>query len=77
MKQFNVVMTPEFDRDLKSVMKSRRLPNKSAALRAAVHEMAARDALRSEFSFRQLLGAGLKAPLSRKKRYLTEDDLWS
>lgn len=76
MKQLNINVTEDFERDLKSYMKSRRIPNKSAALRSALHEAATRGVVKSEFDFRQWLGAGLKAPLARKRRHLTEDDLW-
>lgn len=77
MKQLNINVTAEFERDLKAYMKSRGISTKSAALRSAVHEAATRGAGKTGFDFRQWLGAGLKAPLARKRRYLTEDDLWS
>lgn len=77
MKQINVIVTPQFDRDLKALMKARRIPNKSAALRTAVHEAAQRVSEKPVYDFREWLGFGLKAPLAQKRKYLTEDDLWS
>jgi hypothetical protein len=77
MKQLNLNVTSEFERDLKLIMKARKVPNKSAALRLAVHETAERAKQEPRYDLRSLLGIGLKAPLTRRKKYLTEDDLWS
>jgi hypothetical protein len=77
MKQLNINVTGEFEKDLKVIMEARQVPNKSAALRLAVHETAVRTKQQPRFDLRSLLGIGLKAPLARKKKYLTEDDLWS
>lgn len=77
MRQLNVNVTREFDRDLKLLMERRGLATKSEAVRTAVREAAERVSAASQFDFRTLLGMGLRAPLRRRFRPLTEDDLWS
>ena len=77
MKQLNLNVTPEFERDLESFMKSRRIARKSAAVRQALREAAVRSAGESEYDFRAWLGLGLKAAPARKRRFRSEDDLWS
>jgi Arc/MetJ-type ribon-helix-helix transcriptional regulator len=76
MRQINVNVTREFERDLRLLMEQRRLANKSEAIRTAVREAAERDSSAARFDFRSLLGMGLRSPL-RRRRPLTEDDLWS
>ena len=77
MKQLNLNVTEGFERDLESFMKSRRIARKSDAVRQALREAAARSAGDSEYDFRAWLGYGLKAPLARKRKFRSEDDLWS
>ena len=77
MKQLNLNVTPEFERDLESFMKSRRIARKSEALRQALREAAERLAGEAEYDFRAWLGLGLKFPPARKRRFRSEDDLWS
>ncbi len=77
MKQINVNVTPEFERDLQRLMKARRIPTKSDAIRVAVHELAARKPKPDSSHFSELLGAGLRAPLAAKPRFASEEDLWS
>ena len=77
MRQLNLNVTPNFERDLNRLMQQRRIPSKSDAIRLAVHEAAGRTAGVREHDFRQWLGLGLKAPLRRQRRFQHEDDLWS
>ena len=77
MRQLNLNVTPEFERDLRRLMKKRGMQNQSAAIRLAVREAAGRVAGRAEFDFRPWLGLALKAPLNPNPRFKSEDDLWS
>ena len=58
-------------------MKERNLSRKSDAIRVALREVAASKAAGREYDFRSWLGLGLRAPLRRKRRFRSEDDLWS
>ncbi|HYM10933.1 MAG TPA: hypothetical protein VEU62_09375 [Bryobacterales bacterium] len=77
MKQLNLNVTPEFERDLRRLMKQRGIARKSDAIREALREAAAREAGGREQDFRSWLGLALKAPLRRKPRFRSEDELWS
>ena len=77
MTQLNLNVTPEFERDLKTYMRSRSVQSKSAAVRDALREAVERSAGGRDYDFRGWLGLGLKAPLRRKRRFRSEDDLWS
>ncbi len=76
MKQLNLNVTPEFDRDLRQYMRQRRVVNKSAAIRLALREAVSRGA-GGDFDFRSWLGLALKAPLNPRPRFRNEDELWS
>ncbi len=76
MRQLNVNVTPEFERDLKILMKKGGVPTKSHAVRQAVHEAAARVAAK-KYDFTKWLGAGNVGPENKNRQFLTEDDLWS
>jgi hypothetical protein len=77
MAQLNIVVTPQFERDLQRLMKLRRIPTKSDAIRFAVHELASRGSKPDGTLFSELLGAGLRAPLNSELKFKSEDDLWS
>lgn len=77
MRRLNLNVTPEFERDLRTYMKSRSISRKSEAIRQALRDAAARSGNGGEYDFRSWLGLGLRAPLRRKRRFLSEDDLWS
>jgi hypothetical protein len=77
MKQLNLNVTPEFERDLKLFMKQKGIKRKSDAIRSALHELAERARTKSNCDFQSLLGIGLKAPLNPNPRFKTEDELWS
>lgn len=77
MRQLNINVTPEFEDDLRKLMRQRKLKRKSDAIRLAVHEAAARSECSPAYDFRSWLGQGLRAPLRRKPRFRSEDELWS
>ena len=77
MKQLNLNVTAEFERDLQAYMKSHKISRKSEAIRQVLREEAARSIGHDEYDFRSWLGLGLKAPLRRKPRFRNEDELWS
>ena len=77
MKQLYLNVTAEFERDLQAYMESHSLSRKSEAIRQALREASARSAQDEEYDFRSWLGWGLRAPLRRKRRFRSEEDLWS
>jgi hypothetical protein len=77
MKQLNLNVTPEFERDLKLFMKRKGIKRKSDAIRIALRELVERAAPQADCDFHSLLGIGLKAPLNPNPRFKTEDELWS
>jgi hypothetical protein len=77
MKQLNLNVTPDFERDLRRFMKKKGIARKSDAIRQALREAVARAGVPAKYDYRSWLGLGLKAPLNPKLRFKTEDDLWS
>jgi len=77
MKQLNLNVTQDFERDLRRFMKKKGITRKSDAIRRALHEAAARSQGPSDFDFHSWIGLALKAPLNPKPRFKSEDDLWS
>jgi hypothetical protein len=77
MRQLNVNVTPEFEQDLRQLMRQRNLARKTDAIRLALHEAVTREAAGRERDYRSWLGLGLRAPLRRKPRFRSEDQLWS
>jgi hypothetical protein len=73
----NLNVTPEFEQDLRLYMKRKRISKKSDALRLALREAVTRLGKGSGTDFRTWLGAALKAPLNRKPKFGSEDELWS
>jgi hypothetical protein len=77
MKQLNLNVTPEFEKDLRRVMKSAGIKRKSDAVRQAVREAAERSHRRETTDFRSWIGLALKGRPNPKPRFKSEDDLWS
>jgi len=77
MKQLNVNVTPEFERDLRQFMRQRQLSRKTDAIRLAMREAVSRGKGSEEEDFRAWLGLGLKVPLRKNPRFRSEDELWS
>ncbi len=77
MPQLNINVTPDFERDLRDYMRVTGLKQKSDAIRQAVRLAVEREAKPPTEDFREWLGLGLKAPLRQKRRFASEDALWS
>jgi hypothetical protein len=56
MKQINLNVTPEFERDLRQYMKLRKLDRKSDAIRWAIREALSRESGSADYDFRAWLG---------------------
>ncbi len=77
MGQININVTPEFEAALARLMRLRGIRSKSEAIREAVAESAERVTSAAPVAdFSQWIGAALKAPLKRARRFATHDDLW-
>ena len=77
MKQLNINITPQFEKDLKLYMNRANLTRKSEAIRLAIEESAARlKKTDFQMEYRAWLGLALKTPLSVKPRFSNENDLW-
>ncbi len=77
MAQFNINLTPEFEKEIALYMKKKRVSTKSDAIRQALHEAVERlKSQRTDTDFRRWRGLALKAPLNTKPRFKSEDELW-
>jgi hypothetical protein len=76
MKQLNLNVTPEFERDLKLFMKRKDIKRKSDAIRCAIREAASRTVV-PKTDFRSWIGVAAKDLPNPNPRFKTEDDLWS
>ncbi|MCC6807726.1 MAG: hypothetical protein IT381_09900 [Deltaproteobacteria bacterium] len=74
MAQLNLNLTDEFERDLRTLMKARKIKQKSEAIRYAVSAAANAEKKRKDFD--TLLGALASAAPNHHPRFETEDDLW-
>ena len=77
MRQLNLNVTEEFERDLRRFMRQKGITKQSDAIRQALHEAVRKSSPASHSDYRSWLGLGLKAPLNPKPRFSSEDDLWS
>lgn len=77
MRQFNMNATAEFERDLRRLMKNRKLTRKADAVRLAVHEAAAKPVQAERYDFSRLLGLGVGPGEVKNPRFKTTDDIWS
>ena len=77
MRQLNLNVTQEFERDLRRFMRQKGITKQSEAIRQAVHEAVTKAGAAAHCDYRSWLGLGLKAPLNPKPRFRGEDDLWS
>ena len=72
MRQLNLNVTPEFERDLRRLMRQQGITKQSEAIRRAVHEAAAKGGAASQAAdYRSWLGLGLSAALNPKPLDLT------
>lgn len=77
MRQININVTPEFEKDLQRLMRLRKCKTKSEAIRTAVHEASQKKPHRDFSAFEKLIGIGLRGPTNPNPRFKDEDDLWS
>ena len=77
MAQLNVNLTPQFKKDLEKYMKLRGIKTKSEALRMALHEIVGLISVSKKSDFSSWLGSALKAEQRQKRKFRSEDDLWS
>jgi len=78
MAQFNIHLTPDFEKNLRSYMKKKGISRKSEALRQALAEATSLLKKREGLTdFGNWLGIGLQAPLNPKPPFKNEDELWS
>ena len=63
-------------RTLRQYMKKYGLGTKSGAIRQALHEAAARGKSVA-CDYQSWLGLGLRTPLRNKRKFKSEDELWS
>jgi hypothetical protein len=77
MPQFNIHLTPEFEKNLRLYMKQKGITQKSEALRQALQE--ALELIKNKkqtTDFSNWLGLALKAPQNPSPRFTHEDQLW-
>ncbi len=77
MKQLSLSVTPEFEAGLGRYMEQKNIRTKSDAIRLALREAVGRRSRETSYDSRSWLGLALKAPLSRKPGFRSEDELWS
>ncbi len=77
MRQLNIDVTAEFEQDLRLYMRVTGVKRKSEAIRLALRKAVERESGAKKDEFREWLGLGLKAPLRKKRKFTSENDLWS
>ena len=65
MKQLNLNVTPDFERDLLQYMKKKEIATKSEAIRQALREVGAHGT-DSDYDFRSWLGNGIESSVARE-----------
>ena len=77
MPQLNINMTPEFEKDLKQLMKSRQLKTKAETIKIAVKECLDRSILKkAPTDFKKWLGRGKEKAENKTRLFKSDDDLW-
>jgi Arc/MetJ-type ribon-helix-helix transcriptional regulator len=77
MGQMNLNVTPDFERQLSRLMRLRRLPSKSEAIRVAVREAVERETRAGrETRFSAWLGLAKQGRANPRPRFAGHDDLW-
>ena len=78
MAQINLILTPEFEKDLMRYMKLKGFSQKSEAIREALHEAVEKAKSQKQgHNFKRWRAMALKAPLNSKPKFKTHDDLWN
>lgn len=77
MKQFNILATTKFLKQIRFLIKHRGYRTKAEAFRMVVSEAAQQVmAENKKVDFRGLLGIGLHKPLNPTPRFNSNDELW-
>lgn len=77
MAQINIHVTADFERDLKRLMRARKLDNKSEAIRLAVRESLQRlESEKRRADIRKLIGIARGDGENPNPRFTDEDQLW-
>lgn len=77
MSQLNINMSPEFEKDLLKFMRARRLKTKAEAIRTAIKEGLEHTIGHAKHvNFQTWIGLGKQAPLNKKNKFHSDDDLW-
>jgi len=77
MRQLNIHITPEFEKNLNKFMKYKKLDTKSEALRVALKEALEQlETKPTAIDFRSWIGLGKQAPENKKLQFKTHDYLW-
>lgn len=77
MAQLNIHLNADLEENLARLVRLKGLRSKSDAVRIAVKEAVERETrMRTTIDFRQWIGLGLKAPVNRKPRFQSDDDVW-
>ena len=77
MKQLSMVVTDEFEKDLRILLKNRRFTTKTEAIKTVVHEASAASSSKRSAEFPSWLGIGLKAPLNTSPKFSSDEEIWS
>ena len=77
MKQLNLYLTEELQRDLEELMKNMGLKRKAEAIRQALREaVERRRGAEKAPALERIFGLGLKAPQNPAPRFRSDHDLW-
>ncbi len=77
MAQLNIHLNADLEENLARLVRLKGLRSKSDAVRIAVKEAVERETrMRTTVDFGQWIGLALKAPINRKPRFQTDDDVW-
>ena len=77
MAQLNLNMTPEFEKELQNLMKSRQFKSKAETIRIAIKECLERSLQqKSVIDFDTWIGKGNKKPQNKNPKFKKDDDLW-
>lgn len=77
MSQLNIHVTASFEKDLNKFMKLRHIQTKSEAIRLAIKEGIQHAAAHvAPGNFTDWLGLATQAPVNKKAKFSSDDDLW-
>lgn len=77
MSQLNIHVTTRFENDLKKFMKLRHINTKSEAIRVAIQEGIQNALIHTKSAnFEEWLGLANQAPINKKFKFFSDDDLW-